>query len=671
MFKLMDELKRSTPERRITLLTRLHAKNVAFFARLNPQMSDFVKARGTGTFEIKVTQSGIEILDKQGKNQYHPAGQLFQYMSELGAWHHSGWVDKVHPLHINRGDNDHGRAVVRFVNAIYADFPGLGSTVKANSEIQLPAMRDGRRFSSAVVFLGVFTGLHIMYYLNRTEARDVFLIEPDLDRFALSCYFLDYEQIEKLSGRLLLHVGPDVPQNPIDLLVTRAPVTASAWVRLLPAYTDGKFDDVLDRVSLRWRALFEIFVPFDREVRNLQYGWQNIKNGQPFLHEKPSLSKNSIIAVVASGPSLAADIGWLRDNQSKLIIFSSISSVRVLKENGIQVDYQCTLDTEIEDPLLESLGLDTEIPLMAYYKLDPKVAARFKKVFLVPEEHKANVVRFRTPIHYTHPTTGNLMVAVAAWLKPARILLLGLDLGFREAKQSHVKGGWHDENEGSGHDEETGGRDHIKVRANFDESDDQILTMSYYNNARFHIEDAIRSLGEDVEVLNLADGARVTGANAKRSSELKLSQYRAKKGDIRALESAFSDDPSKVWEPFEITGKQLIDETMSSLMVNVSLPGDFAWLAWAQALDGAWEKTLMEMLPKHRDLRIEIFSKLVYDLLAEWYKSALLADAQDVAEKIYIKGLKELREELDLLVWPVDLDEPLSDALLQKSNENN
>ena len=106
-------------------------------------------------------------------------------------------------------------------------------------------------------------------------------------------------------------------------------------------------------------------------------------------------------------------------------------------------------------------------------------------------------------------------------------------------------------------------------------------------------------------------------------------------------------------------------------MVNVSLPADFAWLAWAQTLDGAWEKTLMEMLPKHRDLRIEIFSKLVYDLLAEWYKSALLAESQEIAGKIYSKGLKELRAALDLLVWPVDLDEPLSDALLQKSNENN
>lgn len=657
MFKLIEELKRATPKKRIELLTRMHARNVEYFATANPQISEFIKARGTGTFEIRVTNSGLEILDRTGKRQCHPPGDVFSYMSDLGAWHHSGWVDKVLPVHINRGDNEHGRVIVRFVEAVYRQFPDLGRKVKASGEIRLPKMRDGRCFSGGVVFLGIFTGLHIMYYLNRTAVRDMLLIEPDLDRFALSCYFLDFERIARLTGRLLLHVGPDTPQNPIDTLVNRAPVTSAAWVRLLPAYADGKFNDILARVSLRWRALIEIFVPFDREIRNVQYGWRNLKDKRPILFDRPALSSASLVTVVASGPSLASDMEWLRQNQSRMIILSSISSVRVLKENGIRVDYQCTLDTEIEPPLLESLGMDPNVPLLAYYKLDPSVAARFSKVLLVPEDNKANPVRFRRSVTFTHPTTGNLMMAVAVWLRPRRILLAGLDLGFREAGQSHVRGGWHDENEGAGHVDETGGRDHIAVPANFPESEGEILTLAYYNNARFQIEDAIVSLRGECKVMNIADGARIAGAEPVRSSELQLAEYVEREDDKRAIEAAFSADSTAIWEPYSITGRQLVEETMQTLLRHLTLASGFSWPDWAFALDKAWERTLGEILAKYRDLRIEVFSKLVYDVLSEWYKMALLTSSDDQAAEVYEKGLEQIRISFEALSWPDDLDE--------------
>lgn len=656
MFKLIDELKRASPKKRIDLLTRMHARNVEFFGIANPQIAEFIRARGTGRFEIRVTNAGLEILDRRGQQQYHPEGQLFSYMSDLGAWHHSGWVDKVLPLHINRGDNEHGRRIIGFIEGVYRQFEGLGHQIKGSGEIRLPRMRDGRSYSGAVVFLGVFTGLHVMNYLNRTAVRDLFLIEPDLDRFALSCYFLDYEKVTNLTGRLLLHVGPEPPQNPIEILVGRAPVTSAAWVRLLPAYADGKFDDILARVSLRWRALIEIFVPFDREIRNLQYGWRNLKARRPMLHARPELSKGSIVAVVASGPSLASDMQWLRENQSRMIIFSSISSVRVLRENGIRVDYQCTLDTEIETPLFESLGMDPDVPLVAYFKVDPAIAERFRTVLLLHESGKANPVRFRKSIGFTHPTTGNLMMAVAAWLRPSRIVLAGLDLGFREASRSHVSGGWHDENEGSGHVEETGGRDHIKVRANFPESEGQILTLAYYNNARAQIEGAIASLGTQCEVINVADGAHIAGALPRRSDEMTLPPYPDKESDLKAIGNAFSTEPKEIWDLYEVAGKQLVEETRQALMKNLTLASAFSWPEWALSLDRAWELTLGEMLERHKDLRIEVFSKFIYDLLSEWYKLALLAQTHEQVAQVYEKGLEQIRITLDGLGWPEELD---------------
>ena len=254
MFKIIDELKRSNPKRLEQLLTRTQAKNIEYFKSVNQELSDFIKARGTGTFGIRINDDGLEIFDRQTNQIFHPPGELLSHMSDLGQLHHTAWVDKVMIQHIWRGEGEHGRRTRAFLEAIYSEFPEELHRRINTGVVRLPVLQDGRHFSGPVVFLGVFTGLHIMHYLNRVAVSNVFLIEPDLDRFALSCFFLDYQLLEERFGQLLLHVGPNAPQVPIDLLIAGAPVTAASWVRLLPAYPDGQFDEMLNRVGLRWPA---------------------------------------------------------------------------------------------------------------------------------------------------------------------------------------------------------------------------------------------------------------------------------------------------------------------------------------------------------------------------------------------------------------------------------
>lgn len=656
MFKIMDDLKRSDPKRREKLLMRTHAKNIEYFKKTNPELASFIEVRGTGPFGIRLTDTSLDIYDRQTSQLYHPPGELFPYMAELGAWHHTAWVDKMIIQHVWRGELEHGKRIREFLEGIYAEFPDLLLEKINSGEVRLPPLKDGRCYSGPVVFLGIFTGLHIMYYLNRTAVRDVFLIEPDMDRFVLSCFFLDYQQLENRLGHLLLHVGPNAPQFPIDTLIGLAPITASSWVRLLTAYPDGKFDDIINRVGLRWRSLVEIFVPCERELKNLVNGLHNIRNGLPLLHTPPALSANATIAVVASGPSLNADMEWLKRNQDRLIILASISCTRVLKENGIRPDFQCTLDTEIDEPLMEQLQLDPEIPLVAYYKLNPELAKSFGKVLLLHEDNKANAVRFLHSFAHTHPTTGNLMAALAAWCKPYQLLFLGLDLGYRDPNLSHVRGGWHDDKEGAGHFEETGNREHLHVAANFTESEGQILTMSYYNNARCGVESAIAPLQEHSRILNLADGARIEGAQPMRNAELELSPYPEKADDLKLFEQCFSADYDDIFEPYDTPGRQLIEELAEFVIGKLEMEGGFHWVEFSQALDAAWSKAVADCVQRHREFRIEVFGKLVLDLLSEWYRTLVLAETPENTERIYRKGLTQLRETLATLPWPGELD---------------
>lgn len=655
MFKIIQELKRADPKRRQKLLHQMHDRNVEYFKQVNPQLAEFIEVRGTGVYMIEVTDHSINIRHSQTRQCFHPPGELFQYMSEFGYWHHSGWIDKTTIIPVARGQNPHALLIAQLVDALHNALPVLRERI-VQGEVSLPALADGRRYSGPTLFLGIFTGLHVMAYLNRTVLSNAVFFEPDLDKFAVSCYFVDYAQMHKRFGNLLLHVGEEAPQATIAAVVNESPVTSPVWLRMLPAYPDGKFDDVINRVSLRWRSMIEIFVPFDREQRNLQYAVQNIKDRYPLPKKPPKLSANSVICVLASGPSLGQDMEWVKRNQDRMIIMCSISSYRVIKENGIRVDFQCTLDTEIDEPLMETLGLDTDITLATYYKLEPKILKRFRKALMIPEDNKANAVRFFESFPPTHPTTGNLITALAVWTKPATLLFVGTDFGYKDKALTHVKGSWYDDNDGAGHIIETTGRDHIQVKANFAESEGQIVTTSYYNSARGGVEGALEWLKDgDVKIINVSDGAKVAGAEPKRTSEFELPEYPGKAADIRALEDAFSSDYESIFEPYETPGRMLIDGMAKTLLMALDME-KFDWQHFARGLDQAWTLAIRKIVNEHREFRMEMFAKLLYDLLSEWYRAMVLTHTAEETEIVYRAGLKEFKEIVENLPWPDDLD---------------
>ena len=657
MFKIIQELRRSDPKRRRKLIFDTQARNVKYFKVVNPRLADFIEQHGTGSYMIELTDTTINIRHSQTKQLDHPPGELFQYMSDLGSWHHSGWVDKLAVEPILRG-GEHGRLVFKLVEAIHKALPVLGARLQQGT-ISLPALKDGRRYSGPTIFLGIFTGLQVMSYLNRTVTSNALFVEPDLDKFALSCFFVDYEQLNNTMGRLMLHVGEDAPQDAINAIVLNNAVTASAWLRFLPAYPDGKFDDVINRASLRWRSMMEIFVPFDREQRNLQYALQNIKDRYPLPDQPPVLSGRSVICVLASGPSLGNDMEWVKRNQHRMIIMCSISSYRVIKENGIHVDFQCTLDTEIDEPLIKTLALDTDIPLITYYKLDPKIIGRFRQVVMVPEDNKANAVRFFNSFPPTHPTTGNLIAATAVWAKPATLLFVGTDFGYRDLALTHVKGSWYDDDNGIGHIVETRGRDHIPVKANFVESEGLIVTTAYYHSARGGVESALEWLKDsETRIYNLSDGARVAGAVAMRSEELVLPEYEEKEADIAAIMGAFTIRYEEIFEPYEARGKDVID-TMAENMLKALELEKFDWLGFCKGLDTAWDCGARVIIPKYRDFRVELFAKLITDLLTEWYRAMILTHTPEETEIVYREGLAAFRDIVENLPWPDDLDDLL------------
>ena len=650
---VIEDLKKAKPKRRPDILHKIHDRNVAFFKKRNLPLGEALEKMGTGGFVLRFNDDFLDIVEQRTNQCAHTPGKLLEYIETVANWHHSGWIDKLEVLHRYTGEHEHGQLLKEFHTALHQMLPKVNERMKAGI-IQLPRLADGRRFSGSTVFLGALTGLHIVHYLNTTEVRDIFIIEPDIHKFALSCWFVDYPAIEKRFGRLVLHVGEDMPESPLDFLMAMSPIVAGIWLRLLPIYPSAYFDKVIARTNLRWRSIHEILVPFDRELRNLGYGAANLRAEFPILCKTPQLSKECRIAVVGSGPSLENDIPWLKANRNKLIVFAVHSAIRVLRKHGIEPDFQVTLDTELLEDL-PKLQLDPGIPFIVYYKIDPRAIEGFKTVLMVPENGKANVVRFKHAVTYTHPTSGNTALATALFMQAPETYLLGLDLGFREAEKSHAVGTWHDDDEGAGHGD-TKWRENVKAKANFEESEGQIYTHAYYNYSRSAMESAIASLVKDGKVYNLSDGVQIKGAEPRRSGDIKLDANRSRNEDLLAIHGAFVKGRRDVWEPYLQPGADLLQEMRENLQEAFGIKCT-DWLSYAKALDTAWVAIFSRHISRYPgDLRIEAYSKLVQDLLSDWMRLMAFTRTPTEFNTGYTEGLKQLQTVLERLEWNDNLD---------------
>ena len=657
---VIEDLQKAKRKRRPDVLHKIHDRNIAFFKKRNRPLGEALEGLGTGGFVLNFTDDFLDIIEQRTNQYTHTPGKLLEYIETVASWHHTGWIDKMEVLHRMNGEHEHGKTLRKFYFGLLEIMPQIRERM-GSGVIQLPKLPDGRRFSGSTVFLGVLSGLHIVQYLNTTEVRDIFIIEPDIHKFALSCWFVDYPALEKRFGRLVLHVGEDMPESPLDLLMGTSPVVAGVWLRMLQIYPSPYFDTIIARTNLRWRSVHEIMVPFDRELRNLGYGAENLRQNRPILSKVPQLSANCRIAVVGSGPSLEKDIPWLKENRDKLILFAVHSSVRVLRQHGIKPDFQVTLDTEVMEDL-PKLQLDPEIPFIVYYKIDPRAIEGFKTVLMVPEKGKANAVKFKNPVTYTHPTSGNMAFAVAHFMRAPVTYLLGLDLGFRDAARSHATGTWHDDDEGSGH-YDTKWRNQILAQANFAESQGEIFTHAYYNFSRAAMEGALTTATEGTKFYNMSDGVHIKGAEPLRSAGLEaLPAYPEYELDKQAIVASFVEGQEGVWEPYETSGAVLLEE-MGNDILELFNKKEMTWLEFAFRVDSAWNLAFTKHCARHPDdYRMEAYGKLITDLMADWFRIMIFTRTQAEFKTGYTSGVELLKNTIGALAWPDAIDIPPSPA---------
>lgn len=655
---VIDRLLNLSQEERLILLNDIYKKNRSFFKR-KMQIIDKFLTNSKCPYRIDLTKKFLNIVHEPTGELGHPSAGLDDFAKLMGDWVHNAWVDLFNFRVATSSEHKlHSVPVARIFEFINRNFPAYTQNYSMR-QINLKVIDDDRRFSPPVIFLGIFHGLHIDYFLSRTDVPAILFMEPELERFEVSCYFLDYEAIwEKLSGRMFLALGENDRSESIQGFFLRSNITPLIWTRVLPGYSFPKAPVMIESLKMLQRVRTDIFYPLDFEMEGLINGWLQIKKKRFLLSEDIVTSSQCRIAIVATGPSLINDIEWLKRNQHKLIIFAVHSSVKVLKQHGIIPDFQFSLDIHLRDAeSFAMLDFYRDKPIIQYYKVTDEYFDIADQVFLVAERQKPNPVFFNKTLDWTHPSTTCLAFSFADFCSPREIFLIGCDFGYRSAESDHAKGSFYDtltDEKGEKIKTHYGTTLQALMPSNFNETE-LLQTSTFLSHSKMVVEMRIKTTGKNYKVFNLSDGVAIRKTIPKRSSGIRLPKYVKKQKDVDKIMRAFKRaEQNKNWKPYAEKGDNVLLDFKKKVVDRLSLE-KFSWMAVADALDRVLGEEIGHYFSKN-DWRMDIYMEVMTALLGGIYCCLIFCDSEKDAAEMYESAIGELDRIFEQFIqWPAEL----------------
>lgn len=661
---IIDELLELPSNERALLLQKTYKKNRSFFKKNSPNLHTLLEKK-TCPYHIDLTSRFLNIIHTPTNTLAHPSAGLDHFARLMGDWVHDSWVDLFNiEVTIPMVDDNpmHTKTVSSFASFLNRKFPNFNERYSSGN-INLKRIQNNKRFSPPVIYLGIFHGLHIAEHLSKTDISSILLFEPDENRFEVSCYFLDYEELKNRFGEnFYLAIGPD--SRPLALqhfFGVETKVTSIIWTRVLPGYVSEKFPTYIEDFKLLQKARNNIIYSLDNEIHGLKNGLDQLKKNRFLLSHDIKTSPQCNIAIIAAGPSLNDDLKWLKENQDNLIIFAVHSSVRVLTLNGIIPDFQFNLDYHTA-PLKEllKLGLLRNKPLISYYKSTDEYfdLVEANMAYMVSDKNVANTANFKKSLKFTHPSTTSLSFSFAIFCEPQEIFMVGCDFGYKSVTQDHAKGSVYDDLKNKTSSDKTnlyGSQQQAMVSPNFIDSGN-IQTNPFLSATRQSIELSIAKANRTLKVYNLSDGVKVKGSRPMHSQTVKLPNYRKKQKDINKIKRAF--EKAKInnnWFPHSISGKKVLSLITTRILTELD-SDQFTWLAFSNSIDSLLLHLLREC-KNAPNSPVEIYLRVITDLLSYLYCLMLFCETENEANEVLDASLIKFREIFVTdLTWPEDLD---------------
>ncbi|NPA55031.1 MAG: motility associated factor glycosyltransferase family protein [Epsilonproteobacteria bacterium] len=489
----------------------LFEKNIKYFYEHIPSYYQLITSIKTRRFVIK----NNNIYDTHTNSYFYPTqnGQsLMEQVSELYAnnpMKNNLWHKLFLLKHLPSYDEKILPITSKICNEIVQVAKDSPSYVH-DSYIFQP------KFLHTVSIFGIGSGLHIQKLTQKYKFQSLFVYEPEPEFFAISCYFVDWQQIfEELDDRFYLFVKGHIDTKVLKSFYDTRTITSNFLRVSFSTYESDKIKEARDEFFLANISNKRGWGSFEDESVGFRNHLNNINKNIPILSSTSKIQ--APICVVANGASLNNDIEWIRQNKDNMIIISVGTAIRPLLKAGIDSDFHIEIERM---PKLVDILKDSLKQYKGYFVgasvIDPRHFRIAKKPLMFVRDASSTTGVSNFYLDFCSPMVGNTGFSFAAHFSN-EIYMVGFDVGFKKGKRVHASGSLYDDLD----DYEEGS----SVRGNFS---DDVYSNDLLNLSRQSLEMAISILKPN-KVYNLSDGAFIHGTIPKRSHDITLPKLTKRK----------------------------------------------------------------------------------------------------------------------------------------------
>lgn len=422
--------------------------------------------------------------------------------------------------------------LTHFVEAVLAEAKAEGVSFFAEPSFTL---------SCCLVILGPPQTEALMRLIRETRCIYLFVIIDDLDAFNAGLNQTDWAaaavHVRQRGGEMFLIASDNAVEIVGDIYTTLS--STAPWAidaTTLAGFGAAPLASSLAETmgALGYRALSTLG-PFYDNCLMLRNSEVNLRHGNARTYSNRSNTRPDLAAwVVGSGPSLDADLEFLKTHQDKAVIISCGSALAPLMAAGVRPDFHVELENVnvgiVLEPVAQAYDL-SDIALIAPATVDPVTMDKFKCVVFSSRQNLPHHALYDLDLAMQpilgEPTVSNLALAFARERNFPEICLFGTDMGTRDAARDHAAGTWHRDPENGYTAPDYG----IEVDANFGGT---CRTSHGLYQALHALSLAVSHDRSGRRYVNCSDGAAIAGAVATRASDLHPPTPPKPKGEIAA-----------------------------------------------------------------------------------------------------------------------------------------
>ena len=330
------------------------------------------------------------------------------------------------------------------------------TSLTKEGEIELSVGRSEKTSFYALI-MGIGLGPHLPEVIDRTQCRNMFLLEPNWEGIYHSLELLDWGKIlmefQKRDGDIYFYIDgtPQTWMDALRLQIRRVNAISIDGLNVFTHYRNSEFDEFTKKFNVESQLLMSGMGFFFDEQIMLQNSVDNLRHGgaRTYVRSFDGFAKIPAV-IVGCGPSLDDNIEDIKRLEDKAVIISCGSALGPLLAAGIRPDFQMELENlnvmRVMSYAAERFDL-SGICLVASSTVERKIKDFFDEVIYYFRPALSNFPIFSgnddACPQNLDPTVTNVGLAFAQEVAFKEFYLFGIDMGQKGSNRHHATDSYH------------------------------------------------------------------------------------------------------------------------------------------------------------------------------------------------------------------------------------